>query len=196
MSRCVAAALLAVLLLVSPLIANASAPKAQACEDDASPALRGSRCVTVDVPLRHVDSSGEHLSLFLRRIPASVDEAKRGEVWLLSGGPGESGASLYPLIQTYQRAFPRFDLVIPDHKTPNILPRMQILQGTFDPNTAYAGAEEHAATLGRSGAVMLHTVERGAHLLALVPPRCFITAVGNFIDGAVVSERCTEPPSK
>ncbi len=446
----------AVLLLVSPMIANASAPRALACEDDASTALGGSQCATVDVPLRHADPSGEHITLFLRRIPASADLPRRGEVWLISGGPGESGASLYPLIQTYQRAFPGFDLVIPDHrgtgrssricpvqeardspegtglagaewgpcigsmyanlqrtsafsiteaaqdlgilmsatdrsgqvllygvsygtqlalrsllvndlhvdglildglvppeatetwdlsrrtalvdqvgrrsmdeasleryrrlltvkeavwqtdvpggdlrrffaallsfptlrdripqivqelsegdsrllvatakdwsaalarlgqggndqpalplvmliaasennarpelsldtvneeardalfvspipgllvagsvpryprdawfgKTPRTLPRTLIVHGTLDPNTAYDGAKEHAATLGRSGPVTFHTVDRGAHLLPLVAPSCFVAAVGNFIEGDVVSERCAEP---
>lgn len=446
----------AVLLLVSPMIANASAPRALACEDDASTALGGSQCATVDVPLRHADPSGEHITLFLRRIPASADLPRRGEVWLISGGPGESGASLYPLIQTYQRAFPGFDLVIPDHrgtgrssricpvqeardspegtglagaewgpcigsmyanlqrtsafsiteaaqdlgilmsaadrsgqvllygvsygtqlalrsllvndlhvdglildglvppeatetwdlsrrtalvdqvgrrsvdaaslqryrtllevkdaawqkdvpggdlrrffaallsfptlrdripqivqqlsegdsrllvatakdwsaalarlgqggndqpalplvmliaasennarpelsldtvneeardalfvspipgllvagsvpryprdawfgKTPRTLPRTLIVHGTLDPNTAYDGAKEHAATLGRSGPVTFHTVDRGAHLLPLVAPSCFVAAVANFIEGDVVSERCAEP---
>jgi len=446
----------AVLLLVSPVVANASAPKARVCEDGASDALRGSQCAMVDVPLRHADPSGEHIALFLRRIPASAEVPRRGEVWLLSGGPGESGASLYPLIQTYQRAFPGFDLVIPDHrgtgrssricpiqeapespegtglagaewgpcigsmyanlqrtsafsiteaardvgmlmseadrsgkvllygvsygtqlalrslqvndlhvdglildglvppettetwdlsrrtalvdqvgrqsmdehslqqyrlllaakdaawqkvvpggdlrrffaallsfptlrdrmpkivqdlsegdtrtlaatvkdwnaalaqlgqggnnqpalplvmliatsennarpelsletvneeaknalfvspipgllvsgsvpryprdawfgKTPDTLPRTLILQGTLDPNTAYTGAQEHAALLHRSGPVTFHTVDRGAHLLPLVAPRCFVSAVGSFINGHVVSERCAEP---
>ncbi|MDV3513816.1 alpha/beta fold hydrolase [Stenotrophomonas sp. C1657] len=449
-------ALWPVLLLVSPMLAHASAPKAVACEDDASTALRGSHCVTVDVPLRHADPSGERIALFVRRIPAGADLPKRGEVWLLSGGPGESGASLYPLIPTYQRAFPGFDLVIPDHrgtgrssricpvqespespegtglagaewgpcigsmyanlqrtsafsiteaaqdlgvlmsaadrggqvllygvsygtqlalrslqvndlgvdglildglvppettetwdlsrrtalvdqvgrqsmdeaslqryrtllavkdaawqkdvpggdlrrffaallsfpalrdripkivpqlsegdprslvatvkdwnaalvqlgqggnnqpalplvmliaasennarpelsldtvneeakdalfvspipgllvsgsvpryprdawfgKTPDTLPRTLVLQGTLDPNTAYIGAKEHAAMLRRSGPVTFHTVDRGAHLLPLVAPRCFVAAVGRFIDGDVVSERCAEP---
>lgn len=449
-------ALWAVLLLVSPMIVNASATRTQACAADESPALRGSQCATVDVPLRHADPSGEHISLFVRRIPAPADQPKRGEVWLLSGGPGESGASLYPMIQTYQRAFPGFDLVIPDHrgtgrsaricpiqespdspdgtglagaewgpcigtmyadlqhtsafsitegardlgilmseaerggqvllygvsygtqlalralqvndlhvdglildglvppeatqtwdlsrrtalvdqvgrqsmdarsveryrellavkdsawqqevpggdlrryfaallsfptlrdriprivqdlsegdarslvattkdwkkalaqlgqdgnnqpalplvmliaasennarpalslatvneeakdalfvspipgllvsgsvpryprdawfgKSPGTLPRTLILQGTLDPNTAYAGAEEHAATLRKAGSVTFHTVDRGAHLLALVAPRCFVAAAHSFVDGAVVSERCAEP---
>lgn len=452
-------ALWVVLLLASPVITNASVHKALACEDEPSIALRGSECTAVDVPLRHADPSGEHISLFLRRIPASADVSKRGEVWLLSGGPGESGASLYPMIQTYQRAFPGFDLVIPDHrgtgrssricpvqespespegtglagaewgpcigamyanlqrtsafsiteaahdlgilmseadrggqvllygasygtqlalralqvnalhidalildglvppettekwdlsrrtalvdqvgrqsmddrslqryqtllsvkdaawqkdvpggdlrrffaallsfptlrdripgivrdlsdgdgrslvstakdwnanlaklgqagnnqpalplvmliaasennarpqlsletvneearnalfvspipallvngsvpryprdawfgKNPESLPRTLILQGTLDPNTAYVGAKEHAATLGNSGAVTFYTVDRGAHLLALVAPRCFITAAGSFISGSVVSEHCEEPASE
>ncbi|WP_313436268.1 alpha/beta hydrolase [Stenotrophomonas sp.] len=78
-------------------------------------------------------------------------------------------------------------------KTPDTLPRTLMLQGTLDPNTAYAGAQEHAAMLRRSGPVTFHTVDRGAHLLPLVAPRCFVAAVGSFIDGDVVSERCAEP---
>ncbi|WP_246233701.1 alpha/beta fold hydrolase [Stenotrophomonas bentonitica] len=446
------------LLAASPLISHASVPEAQACDGDAAPALRGSKCFTVSVPLRHADPSGEKLSLFLRRIPATSGHARRGEVWLLSGGPGESGPSLYPTIQAYQRAFPGFDLVIPDHrgtgrssricpvqespdspdgtglagaewgpcigemyanlqrtsafsiteaaqdlgvlmsgadrggevllygvsygtqlalralqlntlqvdglildglvplettetwdlsrrtalvdqvgrqsmdeqsleryrklltvkdaawqkdvpggdlrryfaallsfpalrdripqivqdlsdgdarslgastedwklalgnlgqggndqpalplvmliaasennarpeltlsmvekeakdalfvspipgllvsgsvpryprdawfgKSPETLPRTLILQGTLDPNTSYDGAVEHAATLGKSGAVTFHTVERGAHLLPLVAPHCFVAAVGAFVDGGVVAERCAEPPT-
>ena len=445
------------LLAVSPWAAHASVPQAQDCEDDASPALRGTQCFTVQVPLRHADPSGEKLSLFVRRIPATAEHVKRGEVWLLSGGPGESGASLYPMIQAYQRAFPGFDLVIPDHrgtgrssricpvqespdspdgtglaatewgpcigemyaklqrtsafstteaaqdlgvlmsgahrngevllygvsygtqlalrafqvnklrvnglildglvppeatekwdlsrrtalvdqvgresmdersieryrklltvkdaawqkdvpggdlrryfaallsfpalrdripqivhdlsegdarslvastedwklalgklgqngndqpalplvmliaasennarpeltaamveeeakdalfvspipgllvsgsvpryprdawfgKSPEALPRTLILQGTLDPNTAYEGAVEHAATLSKAGDVTFHTVERGAHLLPLVAPHCFVTAVGAFVDGGAVAQRCAEPP--
>lgn len=453
-------ALWAALLLVSPLMVMAAETSPQPCADAASsPALRGSLCAMMDVPLRHTDPAGESLSLFVRRIPASTTAPKRGEVWLLSGGPGESGVSLYPLIQTYQRAFPGFDLVIPDHrgtgrssricplqeapesadgtglagaewgpcigamyanlprtsafsiteaahdvgvlmaganergqvllygvsygtqlalralqvndlhldrlildglvppeatetwdlsrrtalvdqvgrasmdhrsveryrallaikgaawqqdvpggdlrrffaallsfptlrdripqivqdlsegdarslvatakdwtialsllgqggnnqpalplvmliaasennarpelslatvnaeaegalfispipgllaggavpryprdawfgKSPRALPRTLILHGTLDPNTAYAGAEEHAAVLSRSGDVTFHTVERGAHLLPLVAPHCFVTAVETFIDGGAVSKRCAEPPSE
>jgi len=77
--------------------------------------------------------------------------------------------------------------------SPRTLPRTLVIQGTLDPNTAYAGAKEHAATLGRSGPVTFHTVDRGAHLLALVAPRCFVAAVDSFIEGAVISERCAEP---
>lgn len=452
-------ALWAVLFLVSPMIANASATKTQACAAGESPALRGSQCATVEVPLRHADPSGERISLFVRRVPATTAQPKRGEVWLLSGGPGESGASLYPMIQTYQRAFPGFDLVIPDHrgtgrsaricpiqespdspggtglaeaewgpcignmyadlqrtsafsitegardlgvlmsqadrggqvllygvsygtqlalralqvnelhvdglildglvppeatetwdlsrrtalvdqvgrqsldarsleryrkllavkeagwqkdvpggdlrrffaallsfptlrdrvpkivqdlsegdarslvattkdwndalallgqsgndqpalplvmliaasennarpelslatvneeakdalfvspipgllvngsvpryprdawfgKSPGTLPRTLVLQGTLDPNTAYAGAVEHVATLGSAGPVTFHTVDRGAHLLPLVAPGCFVAAVGSFIEGGVVSERCAEPATE
>jgi pimeloyl-ACP methyl ester carboxylesterase len=137
-------ALWAVLLLLAPLTAMASGSKPQPCADaESSPALAGSLCVTVEVPLRHVDPSGESLSLFVRRIPASAVVPKRGEVWLLSGGPGESGASLYPLIKTYQLAFPGFDLVIPDHRGTGRSSRICPVQEAFDsPDGAgLAGAE-------------------------------------------------------
>lgn len=136
-------ALWAALLLLSPFVASASEPKAQPCGDAASPALHGSRCMTVEVPLRHADPAGEKLSLFVRRIPTTVGEARRGEVWLLSGGPGESGASLYPMIETYRRAFPGFDLVIPDHRGTGRSSRIcPVEEGRDSPaGTALAGAE-------------------------------------------------------
>lgn len=69
--------------------------------------------------------------------------ARRGEVWLLSGGPGESGASLYPMIRTYQRAFPGFDLVIPDHRGTGRSSRICPVQEAPDSadGTGLAGAE-------------------------------------------------------
>jgi len=47
-----------------------------------------------------------------------------------------------------------------------------------------------------SGPVTFHTVDRGAHLLPLVAPGCFVAAVGSFIGGGVVSDRCVEPASE
>ncbi|WP_314104815.1 alpha/beta hydrolase [uncultured Stenotrophomonas sp.] len=81
-------------------------------------------------------------------------------------------------------------------KHPDTLPRTLILQGTLDPNTAYAGAEEHAAVLGKAGPVTFHTVERGAHLLPLVAPACFTAAVNAFVAGGAPAERCAEPGSE
>ncbi len=87
-----------------------------ACADaDSSPALKGSLCVTTHVPLRHESPANGSLKLFVRWFPAETVE-RRGEVWLLAGGRGESGASLYPVVVTFRRAFPGYDLVIPDHR--------------------------------------------------------------------------------
>lgn len=111
-------ALYVVLLLALPSLAQAAieAPP-QPCDDaGTSPFLRGSQCTNVAVPLRHAEPEGETISLFVRRIPADSQVKRRGEVWLLPGGPGEAGAALVPMIPTYQRAFPGFDLVIADHR--------------------------------------------------------------------------------
>lgn len=112
------ATLHAVLLLAPPSLAHAAlAATPLPCDDAAaSPQLRGSLCSTVQVPLHHTTPDGDTIALFVRRIPAAVGARKQGEVWLLSGGPGEAGASLYPMIAVYQRAFPGYDLVIPDHR--------------------------------------------------------------------------------
>jgi len=120
------------MLLLAPAPAIAAGPSAQDCADPESSALPPSRCVTVQVPLRHSNPSGEQVSLFLRRIPASTAVPRRGEVWLLAGGPGESGASLYPTIAVYQQAFPGFDLVIPDHRGTGRSSRICPVQEAFD----------------------------------------------------------------
>lgn len=50
----------------------------------------------------------------MRKFPTSGKTA--GQVWLIAGGPGESGASFYKLVPTLRAAFPGFDLVMPDHR--------------------------------------------------------------------------------
>jgi len=136
-------ALWAVVLLVSPLTALAAGPQAMVCPDTPSPLLRGAQCASVEVPLRHAEADGESITLFVRRIPADPDVARQGEVWLLSGGPGEAGASLYPYIRTYQKAFPGYDLVIPDHRgtgrSTRICPAEEAPQSAE--GTALAGSE-------------------------------------------------------
>lgn len=95
------------------------AARAQAftpCEDAASfPELAGSVCVLAPAPLDHDGGeAGETLELFVRKFPAA-GEAK-GQVWLVAGGPGESGASFYPFLDTLRRSFPGYDLIVPDHR--------------------------------------------------------------------------------
>lgn len=138
-------ALCVALLFSLPTLAHAAAPPVPApCDDaDTSAPLHASLCMTVPVPLHHAAPEGETIPLFVRRIPAAASVKRRGEVWLLSGGPGEAGASLYPMIATYQRAFPGFDLVIPDHRgtgrSARICPQQEA-PGSAD-GTGLAGSE-------------------------------------------------------
>lgn len=90
----------------------------KACADAASdPALVGSLCARESVPGNPSGSAGAaaaSLELFVRKFPAQG--AARGQVWLIAGGPGESGASFYGMLPTLRRAFPGFDLIMPDHR--------------------------------------------------------------------------------
>jgi pimeloyl-ACP methyl ester carboxylesterase len=89
------------------------------CKDASSfPELSGSVCAAYEVPLRApgtaVGTAADTLDLFVRKFPASG--RSKGTLWLIAGGPGESGASFYPFLGTLRRAFAGFDLVVPDHR--------------------------------------------------------------------------------
>lgn len=88
------------------------------CDDAASkPALAGSLCA---VERAAADPSGltgapaGEVQLFVRKFPATGQA--RGQVWLVAGGPGESGASFYGLLPVLRKAFAGFDLLVPDHR--------------------------------------------------------------------------------
>lgn len=96
------------------------------CDDAAAnPALAGSLCAVEQAP---ADPSGlagapaAPVSLFVRKFPAA--ETARGQVWLIAGGPGESGASFYKLLPQLRAAFPGLDLVMPDHRGTGYSTRM------------------------------------------------------------------------
>ena len=78
--------------------------------------LPGSLCALQTVPLSHgkPDGAAGELQLFVRKIPSQGKP--KGSVWLVAGGPGESGASFYGLLPTLRRSFPGYDLLIPDHR--------------------------------------------------------------------------------
>jgi pimeloyl-ACP methyl ester carboxylesterase len=79
-------------------------------------ALAGSLCARVEAPLVPSDADGASIELFVRKFPVADGRPRRGEVWLVAGGPGEAGASFYPALPALRRAFPDFELVMPDHR--------------------------------------------------------------------------------
>jgi pimeloyl-ACP methyl ester carboxylesterase len=106
---------LALFATAGPANARPFAP----CEDAASfPELKGTLCTIVDAPVRAPGPAvGERIGaigLFVRKFPAQG--VSKGRVWLIAGGPGESGASFYPLIARLRASFPGLDLLIPDHR--------------------------------------------------------------------------------
>ena len=94
---------------------GAQAEEFQPCADsDEAPELAGSLCAVVTTPLDHGSDAGVSIELFVRKFPAVGQSS--GQVWLVAGGPGESGASFYPFLDTLRRAFPDMDLIAPDHR--------------------------------------------------------------------------------
>jgi pimeloyl-ACP methyl ester carboxylesterase len=90
------------------------------CSDTAAP---GSLCSGLNVPGNY-DAQGravgdaDAMHVFVRKFAADVPAGKpaKGTLWLVAGGPGESGASLYSLLPTLRRSFPGFEFLIPDHR--------------------------------------------------------------------------------
>ncbi|WP_339873428.1 alpha/beta fold hydrolase [uncultured Brevundimonas sp.] len=85
------------------------------CADaDSHPALAGSLCALTRAPLSYTAADAGEVELFVRQFPA---EGRRlGQVWLIAGGPGESGAGFYALIDRFHSSFPGHDLMVPDHR--------------------------------------------------------------------------------
>lgn len=132
------------MIAVLPLGAGAYAASFAPCPDAASsPTLHGSQCLTETVPLKYEATLPvqESITLFVRKFPAR--RTARGTVWLLAGGPGESGASLYPFLDVLRRTFVDYDLVIPDHRgtgfSTRLCPEEESVAGAG--GTALAGAE-------------------------------------------------------
>lgn len=109
---------------LAPLIASASLHAEPLfftpCSDTAVP---GSLCSGLNVPGSY-DEQGravgdkDAMHVFVRKIAADVPAGKpaNGTLWLVAGGPGESGASFYNLLPTLRRGFPGFEFLIPDHR--------------------------------------------------------------------------------
>ena len=94
---------------------NLCTAQSQTCSElNAIPELKGSVCLTSKAPLNYKAGDTTKIELFVRKFPA-VQE-RTGSIWLIPGGPGESGASLYPLIGQFSKLFPNLDIFIPDHR--------------------------------------------------------------------------------
>jgi|GEM_PF-190808 len=113
-----------------------------ACTDAASqPALAGSLCSTIAAPLDRRHPALGKVELFVRKFPA-IGRSK-GQLWLIAGGPGESGASFYPFLTILRAAAPGYDLLIPDHRGTGYSTRLCPAEeaASSDGGTALAGAE-------------------------------------------------------
>lgn len=124
------------------------------CSDAALPGLAGSLCAVSHMPLRPNGPETDGVDLFIRKFPSATGRTT-GQVWLIAGGPGESGASFYPFLDTFRAAFPDRDLIIPDHRGTGYSTRLCPAEEAADSQDghALAGAEWGSCLGGMYGDV-------------------------------------------
>ncbi|MGY0633632.1 alpha/beta fold hydrolase [Luteimonas sp. A478] len=121
----------------------ASASSFEACADSTSDAsLSSSTCVVTEVPLDPVGDRQGAVDIFVRQFQAPDESRRRGQVWLIAGGPGEAGASLYPFVPVFRQAFPDYDLIVPDHRGTGDSTRLCPAQEKADSPAGYGLADE------------------------------------------------------
>ncbi len=72
-------------------------------------------CAMIDAPLRYSEPEGQQIELWVQRVPASVTP-KKGQIWMLQGGPGGSGASMYWMLEAVAAEAPAWDVLTTDHR--------------------------------------------------------------------------------
>jgi pimeloyl-ACP methyl ester carboxylesterase len=81
--------------------------------DDSSP--RMAECATVDLPLRADEPDGPTIGVWVQRL-RSTSAHRKGQIWLLEGGPGGSGADFAATIDQFSGVDPRWDFYTLDHR--------------------------------------------------------------------------------
>ena len=72
-------------------------------------------CATTKAPAVWNHPNGDSIDLFVKRYPAAKQPAK-GQLWLLTGGPGGAGTDLEPLAYRIAKSIPALDIYLPDHR--------------------------------------------------------------------------------
>ena len=172
--RMLALAWVALLLPAEPADARTEASPGEftKCEDaDSLASLRGTECARIEAPLDYSEPGDGTVELFVRKFRAEGDTV--GQLWLVAGGPGESGASFYPFIATVRAAAPGFDLLVPDHRGTGFSTRLcpEEESAASDAGSSLAGEEWGTcfgalnANAGRTRAFTISNAARDLHLL-------------------------------
>ncbi|MFZ6800750.1 alpha/beta fold hydrolase [Undibacterium sp. Di24W] len=157
-------------LILATVSLVAQATDFVSCDDAKThAALKGSVCAKVETLLNYEKPDAGKVSLFLRKFPAT-NKAK-GTVWFVTGGPGESGASMYAQLRTLRRGFPNFDLIIPDHRGTGYSTRLCPLEESIESpgGSRLSGAEWETcyADIGRNvERTMQFSITNAAHDLS------------------------------
>ncbi|KYF97532.1 hypothetical protein BE20_38300, partial [Sorangium cellulosum] len=72
-------------------------------------------CAHIPVPLHWDQPEGKAITFFVKRKLAAT-QPSRGQLWLLNGGPGNSGVDFEPIVPFLAGVDPTLDIYIPDHR--------------------------------------------------------------------------------
>eukprot|EP00005_Dracoamoeba_jomungandri_P006342 CAMPEP_0174261752 /NCGR_PEP_ID=MMETSP0439-20130205/12040_1 /TAXON_ID=0 /ORGANISM="Stereomyxa ramosa, Strain Chinc5" /LENGTH=529 /DNA_ID=CAMNT_0015346299 /DNA_START=51 /DNA_END=1640 /DNA_ORIENTATION=- len=72
-------------------------------------------CANITLPLDWNDTSGKAITFFVKKVNCSSGNRK-GQVWLLNGGPGGTGAPMEGLVPAFSQLMEDYDIMIPDHR--------------------------------------------------------------------------------
>jgi hypothetical protein len=76
------------------------------CDVDDPP---GVECASVEVPVDHAEPDGPSRPIAVRRVPARG--VRKGQLWYVDGGPGDSGTADLATVADAHGLFPDLDLV-------------------------------------------------------------------------------------
>lgn len=85
------------------------------CPDFIDPDKKGAECATVDMPLNHLEDDGQKVPIFVYRVLGKATE-KKGQIWFLQGGPGDTNAVFAQLFFLITDRFPEWDFYSPEHR--------------------------------------------------------------------------------
>ena len=75
----------------------------------------GAECTTVDMPLNHIEDDGRKVPIFVYRVRGKAAQ-KKGQIWFLQGGPGDTNAVFAQLFLLITDRFPEWDFYSPEHR--------------------------------------------------------------------------------
>jgi pimeloyl-ACP methyl ester carboxylesterase len=105
------------------------------------PGFSSSTCARSHLPLDHAGKIEGKVELAIRKFAVEDTIERRGQVWLIHGGPGEPGAGFYPLLDVFRAAFEGFDLMVPDHRGTGESTRLCPAEESLESEAGYALAD-------------------------------------------------------
>ncbi|RAJ93336.1 alpha/beta hydrolase [Aliidiomarina maris] len=135
-----------VALFANPLQAGSFGP----CDLELNVAgFSSSTCAKSKLPLDYAGNVEGSVELAIRKFTVEESVQRRGQIWLIHGGPGEPGAGFYPFIEVFRAAFEGFDLIVPDHRGTGESTRLCPAEESLESEAGYAMANsEWGACIG------------------------------------------------